>query len=80
MWQIGNACEIPTPFCRNPAEVAAHWEYCYLALIAHKGLSFPTARNFDWQGASSKSSKHSQNQKLELLFRINHAALSDIRS
>ena len=53
---------------------------CKIALIAHNGINFPATRNFDWQRASSKSPKQTQNQKFELLFRIDYAALSHIRS
>ena len=44
----------------------------FLQFIAHKGLSFPATQNFD--------RPQNQNLKFELLFRIEHAALSDIRS
>ena len=54
--------------------------YYYYLSIAHKGLHFPVTRNFDWQMAPSKSPKQNQNLKFELLFRIDRAALSDIRS
>ena len=72
----GSNSKFKCPICFCVTELL----HVFHVVIAHKGLSLPATRNFDWQRASSKSPKQNQNLKLQLLFRIDHAALSDVRS